>query len=1509
MDNPEQLDQIAVIGLACRFPGARNVDEFWHNLSHGVESVTFFTDEELRAAGVDETRLSDPNYVKARPVVEGIGEFDAPFFQMNPKEASMLDPQHRVFLECSWEALEAAGYDSEQYKGRIGVFAGSDTNTYLLNCVLPSIDLLSSVSVIQSKMNDKDYLSTRVSYKLNLKGPSVTVQTACSTSLVAIHQACESLLNGQCDLSLAGGVSFGVPQIGGYTYETGGIVSPDGHCRAFDASSQGTIFGDGIGVVILKRLEDAIADGDCIHAVVLGSAINNDGSDKVGFTAPSISGQAEVIAEALTVANTHPETITYVEAHGTATAMGDPIEIMALTRAFGSKTQKTSYCAIGTVKTNVGHLSTAAGMAGFIKTVLCLKHRQLPPTLHYREANPQIDFAGTPFYVNHSLQEWEIGSGFRRAGVSSFGMGGTNAHLILQEAPRTVPSAQGKAWHSIMLSARSLSALENYKMKLAAFLQENKEANIADLAYTLQVGRRSFAYRTALACRSAEEALSLLGNDQTGRMAVGIAEGNTPSVTFLFPGLGEHYPGMAAELYRTEPVFRKHLDRCLELVEKDIGYDLRGILLSEDSRDMKGPGLDLRRLMQGVSGHPEDPPSVLHRPLLSYPAIFSVEYALASTLAEWGIRPRALIGHSIGEYAAACIAGVFTLEDALKLICRRGEMMESLPPGAMLAVMAPPEVLIDELQNGLSVSVLNGPASCVVAGKQELITELSTMLLNKGIACRRVSAGYAFHSPMVEPILERFEALIQTVSLQPPSIPYISNLTGTWITREQAVDPGYWVQHLRQPVRLSEGIEELWRDRSRVFLEVGPGQMLTTLFIQHPASGGAFESVISTMAAPHDGQPAAGLLTHALGRLWTQGVPLDWAKYYQGERRQRLTLPTYPFEKKTYWIHPGPADIPMVGSIREPSGMRWYSPGWRRALQCSHSFAVSQKWLLFADQQGLGAGLAERLVKQGQEVVLVTRGESFIRHSRLTYSLDSRCTGHYEELVRELVQYDLLPDKVLDCRSLGAEGEGGAQDGQVPELLAWIQCLERIRENYPVDYLVLSEELQEVTGSENLSPVNRNIMSLLDSIPLEYPHLTCRIVDLEAGITDTREIQRWTDVLWHELAPQADSRLSAYRNRLKWVPDYYEVQPIPEQMTEVLPEGIYVVIGADSEIGGAVAEYLAKDIPTASDGVLPVQDPPAATEKVRFRLKVIIRSAGEIHSVRHEIGSPEECGRLLETVRRTWGQIRILFCTEEAILPVTLQPVSSVTEVSEELQWLADLVLENEPEQVIVCTSLLSALGGFGACHERETQNLLHRWVRNSSSTGGIHWRIVQLDRLPENARQTPSLMTDHGQRVSEAESAARLLVLGLDHILADHLIISQDDLNARLAGDRRVILDSEESMPAALHERPLLRMNYLAPRNETEQKIAELWQNALGIRNVGVEDNFFELGGNSLLAVQLIFQIRQSFNIEIALADLVKEPTVAFLSAYIDTFRWAESENSEPDITLSSVQYEEIEL
>lgn len=904
-------ESIAIIGMSGRFPQAGNVEEFWRNLREGREALSEFTVEEVLAEQIPEETIRQPNYVRARPILDDIDLFDASFFGMQPREAEMMDPQERLLLECAWQVIEVAGYDPKAYDNSIGVFVGTGFNYYYENNLSSNPNLVRSFGSIPTLIgNDRDHVATLLSYKLDLKGPSLTVQTACSTSLVAVHLACQSLLNGECTMALAGGSVVVLPWKAGYLYQQGGIMSPDGHCRPFDARAAGTIGGSGVGLVLLKPLSLALADGDPIQAVIKGSAINNDGAMKVGYTAPSIQGQAAVIEEAQAMAGVHPDTISYIEAHGTATSLGDPIEIAALTQAFRAQTDRKQFCAIGSVKSNIGHLDTAAGVTGLIKTVLALQHEELPPSLHYENPNPEINFEQSPFFVNARLRRWERKANEpRRAGVSSFGIGGTNAHVIVEEAPLVSSSeaAPVNEWQLLVLSARTATSLQAAKQQLAKHIEQHPEQNLADVAYTLQAGRRMFAQRAAVICRDRAEAVTALRGEDVARAVAGAQLPANKGLVFMFPGQGAQYVNMGRSLYDAGGEFREVVDQCAAVVQSELKFDLREILYPERGRENASQ-------------------QQLNETIVTQTALFTVECALARLLKQWGITPAAMIGHSLGEYVAACLSGVFDLETGIRLVAERGRLMQELPRGVMLAVSLGPDDLrreiaaINDESEQLWLTAINAPQRCVVGGAEPAIAELERQLELRQIQTKRLPTSHAFHTAMVEPVLPSYERVLAQAVKGKLSVPVVSNRSGDWSQDEQVQSTHYWLRHMREPVQFSAGVRTITSVGNWIWVEVGPGGALGRLVRQTLLQENTQKrhEVVSTLG----GSGAQDLrdLLRSVAQLWTYGAEVDWTRLrdwsfqealtrtpgdqqaIEPRKPRRVSLPTYAFDRQRFWV-------------------------------------------------------------------------------------------------------------------------------------------------------------------------------------------------------------------------------------------------------------------------------------------------------------------------------------------------------------------------------------------------------------------------------------------------------------------------------------------------------------------------------------------------------------------------------------------------------------------------------
>lgn len=1543
-------EEIAIIGMSLRFPGARNVAEFWQNLRDGVESVSFFSEQELAAAGVAAENLRASNYVRASATLGDVESFDASFFGFYPREAELLDPQHRLFLECAWEALEDAGYNPDTYRGMIGVYAGVGINTYLMNNLLSDEETVRTLDPYQFIIqNDKDFLASRVSYKLNLKGPSVVVQSACSTSLVAVHVACQSLLGYECDMALSGGVTIRVPEQRGYLYEEGGAASPDGHCRAFDAKARGIVGGNGVGIVVLKRLADAIADADSIHAIIKGSAINNDGSMKVGFTAPGVQGQSAVIAMAQAVAQVEAESIGYVEAHGTGTVLGDPIEISALTEAFRGSTSRKNFCAIGSVKTNVGHLDTAAGVAGLIKTVLALNHKMIPPSLHFEHPNPNINFADSPFYVNARLSPWKVSGGMRRAGVSSFGMGGTNAHLILEEAPSKEPASHPDRVQLLVLSARTSTALEKITANLIAYLKQHPDASLTDLAWTLQVGRKAFKHRRAVVCRTVEKAVLLLEEATPGQVFTANDLQSHPATVFLFPGQGAQGVRMGAELYRSEAFFREQVDYCAEFLRPLLDCDLRDVIYP-------------------VGAGAEEAARRLDQTALTQPALFVIEYATARLWMNWGIYPQAMIGHSIGEYVAACVAGVLSLEDALRLVAQRGRLMQELPAGLMLAVTLSQSELQPFLPEEISLAAVNGPAQCVVSGESDAIRKLERRLTEAGVAHRRLQTSHAFHSLMMEPILETFTAAVKSLSLHAPGIPYLSNLTGTWVTEEDATDPHYWSNHLRRTVRFAENVTELAGMPGAIWLEVGPGQTLGQL--ARKQLGVDSPRILYSMPIGQGRDDEESHVLRTLGQFWLAGSKCDWSALHAGIQPGRISLPTYPFERERYWITSA-TKYSTAGSTthaeqRKLEASEWlYAPLWKQSLTLpalSHDALVerSQRWLVFDDGQPVAAALTERLKRSGHDVFSVTRGAEFTRVSEHCYSLNPSRRADYDLLLSEL---PARPDIILHLWNAGAneatEDHGPkafaeAQTGFF-SLLYLAQALGKQHSMEPMQVCVVTKDAQAVTGLEQLRPERATILGLCKVIPQEYSYITCRSIDLHSSKAVGRGRAKLASQLIAEILTNASERTVAYRGGHRWVQTFARLPLEAETTTQpgLRQGGVYLITGGLGRIGLLLARHLAQSVqaklvlvgrtklPAREDWetwVATHNEQDASCQKIR-EVQALERLGSEILIVSADVASHAEMRALLSQLDERFGALHGVIHAAGLIGQEWLKEIQQTERRDCEAHFrpkayglisLAGLLSGRELDFCLLMSSVSSILGGLGFAAYASANSYMDAFAQRQNNDGGTPWLSVNWDgwQSEEGSPQVTGGVNQQASRFVTAqdgvESFRRLLPFAGQ---VSQLVVSTSDLSARI--DQWIRLERPAGAPVPTTEemsrdsvgviaasegryaRPPLQTIFVAPRDEAEKSVARIWTQALGIGEIGVDDNFFELSGDSLLATQVIAQLRAFFQVELSVQTFFDNPTVASLAAILTSLS-AECESDDEAEVLRMLEHlseEEIEV
>jgi phthiocerol/phenolphthiocerol synthesis type-I polyketide synthase E len=1023
--NPKD-GNVAIVGMSGRFPGAGSVTDFWRNLCDGVESISRLSDADLDAAGVAPQRRFDSRYVRRAAVLDGVEFFDAGLFEMSAREAQITDPQHRLFLECAWQALEDAGCDPNRYPNEIGIFAGAGRNSYFLRNVSGDETLRDTLDDYQIIIgSEDDYLVTRVAFKLNLRGPAVTVQTACSTSLVAVHLACKSLLSGECQMALAGGVSVQVPQKAGYLYKDSGMYSPDGHTRPFDAHACGTVFGSGIGVVVLKPLAAALSEGDPIRAVIRGSAVNNDGASKAGFTAPSAAGQAAAIRRALAVAQVDPLTIDYVEAHGTGTIKGDPVEIEAIKLALGAGREVKTRCAISSVKGNVGHLDAASGITGLIKTVLALENEALPPTLNFGQANPACGLDRSGFFVNLRLTPWRRGSHPRRAGVTSLGFGGTNAHVILEEAPPEIKSGTARPWHLLVISAKTEAALEGSTQNLIRYLRENRDADLASVAFTLQTGRAELCWRRTAVSESVAAAAAALDSLDPSRVETACCSNERRPVTFLFPGHGSHAVNMTRDLYENEAVVRESIDACGELFREYFDLDLRQIIFP-------------------VAGREAEAAAYLEKAFYIQSALFVTSYALAMLWKSWGVQPDSVLGYSIGEVVAATVAGVISLPDAIRMTGERSRMMQQLPPGAMVAVALSEEELGPLIGDNLDIGAINGPKHTTVAGSHEAMEPLKRRLDQQRIPYKVVHVPHGYHSRMMDPIIHPYRDVAASVNFRPPELDFFSSLLGARATTAELSSPDYWTREAREAIRFSPAVEALAATKERIFLEVGPGQLLSKLVRSHPGVSKA-HIVLSSCPSPQQAMPETCYALGTLGRLWLAGQPVNWAGVHGGERPRRVALPGYPFDRQRYWIerrNPDPNLTVVLPSVPPKLALEEWGAA-RIDTESSSSLPIQR-----ARRQSLRPrnALEEQIVELWRQVLGIE--EVDIQESFLELGGNSLMAVQLISRVRDVFGVDLPVGEFLRSPTITAMAEavalGQAQLGKisgVEDLLSEIEAL------------------------------------------------------------------------------------------------------------------------------------------------------------------------------------------------------------------------------------------------------------------------------------------------------------------------------------------------------------------------------------------------------------------------------------------------------------------------------------
>ncbi|MGX1390849.1 phthiocerol/phenolphthiocerol synthesis type-I polyketide synthase E [Bradyrhizobium japonicum] len=1463
MRDSDAIERIAIIGMAGRFPGARTPDEFFDNLLHGVESIRFHTDAELERAGIARDRLARPNLVRASANVDHEAMFDAEFFGISPHEAALIDPQHRILLECAWETLENAGYDPRRYPGLIAVYAGAGINTYGLH-LLSAMDKPGiGESLPLTLGNERDYLATRICYKLGLRGAGIGVQTACSTSLVAVHLACQALLDYDCDMALAGGVSIRAPQPLTYLHEPGGILSPDGHCRAFDAGAAGTVFGNGAGLVMLKRLSDAVQDRDHIYAVVSGSAVNNDSNEKVGFTAPSIAGQADVIRRALAAADVSPDTIGYVEAHGTGTPLGDPAEIAALTEAFGAKPAGGARCGIGSLKSNVGHLNAAAGISGLIKVALALHNQAIPPSLHFSQPNPNADLANSPFFVATSRIQWPRGAVPRRGSVSSFGIGGTNAHAVLEEAP-VRPKIRGGGLQLLPISGRTAKAAADCARQLADHLDRHSDLEPGDVAFTLQLGRRSFQYRNFVVAGGTANAVSRLRE-----LGAATQIDKSPSIAFQFPGQGAQHEGMMRALYQSQPGYARVVDHCAGFLAKPLGFDLRDIFVGKDDRNF---GL-----------RPADT-------IVAQPALFVAQYATAHLMMSGGIRAAALLGHSVGEFTAACLAGIFSLDEALTLVAERGRLMHSMPRGAMLIVELPKERMESEIDGSIELAGVNSADACVIGGSVDAVAAFAARMNRQGVRCRTLQTSHAYHTSLMQGAADAFETAVRGISLRPPSIPMLSTSTGDWLRDDQAQDPSYWARHICLPARLDEMMGKLVV-RPHLMVEIGPRGGLGILAAQH----GVSEKRL--IAASED--PAE--LLQALGTLWQSGVDIDWAKMQEGCRFGRVPLPSYPFERARHWIGPSLVDPGLAGSslggsadhespvstkrlepLSATNSVKTWISKWRVKPAANAVQAAVDYWLVFGEGE-LADSIGAELERRGAAVDKVVLDKSLQQRSSEAVEVNPVGADSIAAMMRRVRDKGVRRLGVVHLGvPAGSEDRSRRLAGNFDSLLHLVQ---RLPAGLTISRLcTVTAGLHRVLPQDRVrDPSQALVLGPALVLPQEDPMLSCTAIDLPVASSSIAVAELGRLVVNESLGLQPE-RLVCYRAGQRWVRRFEEIAlPEPEGAGIAQP---CIITGGLGGLGLRLAENLVSS--GCSEIVLIGRDAAPVDGERGAAIERLRASGARIITCSADVTNRRELGEAIAHARREFGSIGFVF--HLAGVPgsglAAIKPAESAwnvlaPKVSGALQ-LVEALRDHPPKLLLLFSSLASVVGGLGQVDYASACAFLDALAEAgdpSMRIASVAWDAWQSDSwqgkssLPASIKES-LLQARRTAGISDAEGweiIRRIAASDVRWVVAARKPI--EELERQYDAQREMVAVGELSTPDG-------RTRYAGgdpppSPSDMQRAVAEIWQEVLGVSGVGPESDFLGLGGHSLLAIQVISKIRERLGIDVSLRTLFEHTTL----------------------------------
>lgn len=1467
--------EIAIIGISGRFPGAEDAARFWNNIREGKASLSHFTDDELIGRGVDVGLVHSPGYVKSGMVLSQKEYFDSGFFNYSPSEAATMDPQTRILHECVWEAIEDAGICEDINHVPVGLFSGASGSpewqlyAKLLSERDENIDSMRSLFLANTK-----FMNTLVSYNLELKGPSILVDTACSTSLVAVHLACRSLLTGDSKIAIAGGVAINSRIGKGYLYQETGTLSDDGHCRSFNKNATGSTGGEGAAFVVLKKLQDAIKDGDHIYAVIKGSGINNDARRKVGFTAPSIDGQAECIRIAQKVARIDPETVSYLEAHGSGTPIGDPIEVLALRKVFDNGKPFTAV--IGSVKSNVGHLDAAAGTAGLIKAVLAMWNKELPPSVYHTDPIPELRWGDNGFYLNKECRRWDRKDDVPlRAGVSSFGFGGTNVHIVLEEAPMPERATDGRSCKILNISAKTESSLQGYMARLNGFLSGKADIDLADMCYTLQVGRKHFDYRKSVIFSDRKELMLAL--DPTGPMSSvsKVSERNKMPV-FVFSGLGSQYTGICRQLYDSEPVFRQEVQLCFDMIQGLTGQRPDSMIFPDESH-------------LPDKGNLHD----LHTTQLT---LFVIEYAMARLLQHWGIMPAAMIGYSFGEYVAACLSGVFSLEDALRIIYRRGELINSLPDGVMLSIPATRKEVEPLLNDDLSIGIDNG-LSCVVSGSEEAVVILERQLADKRWMSMRLDSNRALHSGMTDTILEGLKAVMRDITLHSPQIPYISSVTGEWIKPGEATDPAYWAKHLRNTVEFAKGINNLAAEKKHVYIEIGPGNDIGIL-VNRILERNEIKNRSVNVIKPRGEKTADDkFLTHRLGKLWEQGISIDWKKYYELETRRKISLPTYCFEQTSYPTEINLLNVGLIGQFerlrmqpgRGPESWIYY-PIWKMSVLDPPKAGTSRKhYVLFSPGSGLTDPLKAYLSLNGDRVTEILAGREFQRLAPDRIAVDISDPDDYAAAFRELSGDGLPVTDIIHAWSLGNGKTAplSADDNLALELNYFslqqlIAALGQLEKTPDLCISVITDSLYNVSGNEMLSYRSSLALGIVNSAPQELP-ITCRNVDINLAETCRNT---WMSVA-EELRHAPVDRIIAIRKGRRWKQDYQRVSTPQKDKTKALKTGAtYMVTGGLGKLGFLLCRYLLLEYKAR----VIIVGRRRRDNIVEEKLNLLKKAGPDVYYYSGDIANRMEFGSLIGQMQENCGPISGIIHAAGIIDHEYYELIEDMTRGKSQYLWapklsgienIYEFFKDSQLDFVWIISSLAALVGGLSYASYAAANLFMDHFILAHEETLS-NWKCIDLGPVDLENEDRPDMQ---GPKFN-AEDICSLFEWSV--AIKDHavLIAAKTDLGEMIRDTFRrtdgLKMEAEKLANTPI-ERPSLINEYVPPGTETERLLVDMVERIFGMQNIGVEDSFFDLGGDSLKALVLLRKIKKEMNVPLSVNDIFTQRNIRNICVHID--------------------------